>query len=286
MVPDRIGEFIRYKGKKTTMEYGYHYSLRTRLPFDRFFRRSIRLWIPESYDFDNPKPTPVIYFSDGQNLVDYYLTAYGDWHLDRVIRELGKEGLPEPILVGIDCPKKPIKRTRELNPPYPISKRIKEGPGPMGGYANRFIGYITKVLKPYVDSLLCTDKRKIGSAIGGSSMGGIMAFYAFLSHPNDFGFSLSFSPALFFYTDSEISQFVDEANPIPGESPNLFLYVGGKDFEKEFVHATRFTYKLLLSKGFDSSNLVLEEDPKAIHHEEAWYRHSPSALRWWLEKVK
>ena len=45
-------------------------------------------------------------------------------------------------------------------------------------------------------------------------MGGIMAFYAFLSHPNDFGFSLSFSPALFFYTDSEISQFVDDVGSI------------------------------------------------------------------------
>ena len=54
----------------------------------------IRVWLPEDYEFDNPnKRYPVIYFSDGQNLVDRYLSAFGEWELDKTVHKLMKEGL-------------------------------------------------------------------------------------------------------------------------------------------------------------------------------------------------
>ena len=57
----------------------------------------------------------VIYFSDGQNLVDRYLSAFGEWEFDKTVNRLMKEGYQGVIAVGIDCPKEPLERTKEFN---------------------------------------------------------------------------------------------------------------------------------------------------------------------------
>ena len=283
-IPYKVGIFRRYKGNPTTMEYGIYYDAMVGLPFSPG-RRHVRVWLPGSYDFANPKPHPVIYFSDGQNLVDYYLTAYGDWHLDRVVRELGKNGYPEPILVGIDCPKNPTRRCNELNPPYPINRKFR-GPRPVLPYANRYLDFIRDELKPYVDEHFCTDTRWEATGIGGSSMGGIMSFYAFLAYSDVFGYSLSFSPALFFYTDEELEAILEKEDPRPEKNAKMYLYVGGKGFEKQFIHATDYAYGILRRRGFKEDKLHLTHDPSRPHHEEAWADYSYDALAYWLKDLQ
>ena len=283
-IPNKIGVFNRYKAKKTTMEYGYYYDAVVTLPFAKD-KRHVRVWLPGSYDFAAPKKHPVMYMSDGQNLVDLYLTAYGDWHLDRVVRTLGQEGYIEPILVGIDCPKPPRQRSNELNPPYPITKKFRSQETPNHPIANQFIDYIVGTLKPLVDSLFSTDSRKEATAIGGSSMGGIMSFYGFLAYPNDFGFAMPFSPALFFYKKKEIRAMFDEHNPLPSTHARIYLAVGGRKFEKVFVRTTFYARDLLIKRGFDEEHLGFHFERGEIHHEEAWYKYSFDAFRFWLKPL-
>ena len=88
-VPPEIGPFKWRVVKKTTMKYGYYFDSELELPFAVTKKRHVRVWLPESYEFgDSEKRYPVAYFADGQNLVDRHLSAYGDWHLDRVIHQL------------------------------------------------------------------------------------------------------------------------------------------------------------------------------------------------------
>lgn len=198
VIPEYIGPFKRYKNKKTTMKYGYYYSFNVTLPFSKENIRTVRVWLPSNYDFnDKNKRFPVIYMSDGQNLVDRYLSAYGDWALDKTVERIIKEGHKGLIAVGIDCPKDPLERTKELCPPYEPTKKIfKNEGGYFKPYADKYIDYIVNELKPLIDKLFFTEKDN--TAIGGSSMGGIMAFYAYIYKPDIFKFSLSFSPAFFF----------------------------------------------------------------------------------------
>ena len=82
-IPNKIGKFIK-DDSETTMEYGYYYKCEMVVPFSND-KRYIRVWLPENYDFNNKDNTfRVMYFSDGQNLVNKYLTAFGDWKLDKV----------------------------------------------------------------------------------------------------------------------------------------------------------------------------------------------------------
>ncbi len=282
-VPPQVGPFKWRVVKKTTMEYGYYFDSVMELPFAVTKKRHVRVWLPGSYDFADDKRYPVIYFSDGQNLVDRHLSAYGDWHLDRVIRDLKEEGYEEPILVGIDCPVNPKERGNELNPPYKVRylRARKEVSNP---YGDKYVNYIADELKPLIDSLFKTLPDKEHTAIGGSSMGGIMAFWGFLSRPELFGFSLSFSPPFFFYSKKDLKRICAENNLNPERNGKIFLYVGGKDFEKVFTKKVMWMHDYICSHGFDHKQVGFTVDLEEIHHEEAWYKYSYNAFRFWLEK--
>ena len=282
--PNKIGPFIIYNKKPSTMKYGSYYYAQMELPFSKEKNRTIRVWLPEDYDFKNSKKRyPVIYMSDGQNLVDRHLSAYGEWKLDETVHEMQQAGFPGVIAVGIDCPKEPIERTKELCPPYVPRKEVfkREG-GEFIPYANEYVDFIADVLKPIIDKHFFTKKGRIYTAIGGSSMGGIMAFYACMHRPEIFGFTLSFSPAFFFYEKNDWESIMDKYDLNQIKNGEIFLYVGGKEFEKVFVKPVRNTYEYLKKKGFDHRHLSLVVDKDAYHNEEAWSKHLFEALSSWL----
>ena len=286
-VPNNIGKFKRYMKKPSTMKYGYYYISSFNLPFSKENKRTVRVWLPEDYDFDNPnKRYRVIYFSDGQNLVDKYLSAFGEWELDKTVHKLYKEGLDSVIAVGIDCPKDPYLRTIELCPPYiPKKECTKDWPhGPVVPLANEYVDYIVNDIKPIIDKYFYTLPDKEYTGIGGSSMGGIMSFYAYIYRPDIFGYSLSFSPAFFFYKKNDWEKILNEYDISPSKNGKLFLYSGGKDFEKIFLKPTINTYHYLDKKKYSNDQLVMLIDTSEIHHEKAWAKYLPEALRFWLKQ--
>ena len=278
---EHIGIFKRYKKVPSALKYGYYYYAKMKLPFAKTKDRFVRVWLPEDYDFDNQdKRFPVIYFSDGQNLVDKYLSAYGEWELDKSAHNLLKQGYQSFIAVGIDCPKDPMERMNELNPPYPVDIK-KEGP--KHPYANKYVEFIKDELKPLIDSLFYTLIDKDNTGIGGSSMGGIMSFYAYLKEPETFGFSLSFSPAFFFYKEKHWYQILDEFDIENKDYGKIFLYSGGLKFEEIFLYPTVCTYNYL-KKRLKPGNVEMIVDTRQKHHEKAWSKYLKDALKFWLKK--
>ena len=47
--------------------------------------RTIRVWMPKSYDKDSTKTYPVIYMHDGQNLFDNKTAYLVEWEVDETI---------------------------------------------------------------------------------------------------------------------------------------------------------------------------------------------------------
>jgi len=275
---EKIGVFCLDKSK-TTMKYGRHYKALLDVPFDEE-KRYIRVWLPEDYDYnDKNKRFPVIYFSDGQNLVNRYLTAFGDWNLDKVAHRLYKEKGISFIAVGIDSPRDDLKRFLELNPDIKPDK-VKDIDNP---YGDKFINYIADELKPLIDNCFFTKPEREQTAIGGSSMGGIMAFYGAVIRNESFGFSLDFSPAFLNYTLSYWKQLLKSFELNKKLNTKFFLYVGGKEFEKEFVSHTLLTYKYMVKQGFTPDNLAVIYDSQMIHHEDAWNKYLYDALYFWLK---
>jgi len=285
--PESFGPFKLFRPKRTTMRYGFHYVASLSLRFDERKKRKVRVWLPESYDFDNPSPHPVLYMADGQNLVDKYLTRFGDWHLDRVCHRLHEEeGVVEPILVGIDSPKEP-QRMNELNPPYPVLPYLRKSrTGPTHPYGQKFVASIIEEVKPLVDGLFATDKRVEATGVGGASMGGIMAFYAFISHPEVFGYSHCFSAPFIFYSHKELRWIMEKNNVNPASNGKIYLYNGGKgSLEKKLAPGVVFMDKLFREFGFGDDQVQLAIDVKQLHKEEPWSKYSYPALKWWLKSL-
>lgn len=272
-IPENIGPFSLDRSQ-TTMKYGYYYHALLSVSFVKA-KREIRVWLPEDY-FDNQnKEYPVIYFADGQNLVNQNLCAFGCWKLDQVAHDNSLSF----IAVGIDSPRDANLRFLELNPPYPPDK-VKRETRP---YGDRFIDYIADTLIPLINKHFHTRQEKEFTAIAGSSMGGIMAFYGGVTRHDVFGFSLDFSPAFFLYKKKTWDDLLKSFDISPKNNAKYFFYVGGQDFEKQFVNPTVRTYQYLQSLGFDDKQIRLLIDPNEYHHEEAWHKYLKDALSFWLD---
>ena len=283
MIPQVIGPFTLDKAKQTTMKYGFYYDSVFTLPF-AIDKRHIRVWLPEDYDFSNPdKRFPVIYFSDGQNMVNKYLSAYGDWEADKTVHKIYKKYQKSCIIVGMDCPKVPTQRNNELCSPYPVANNkrryIKKPAG------DKTFDFFVNELKPLIDSLFYTIPDKKHTAIGGSSMGGLFAFYGAIYKPDVYGFSLCYSPAFFLYGTPGWMKLLNEFDINPNRQDKIVLYVGGQEFEHDFVEATVFTYKFLRDIGFDENHILLIVDEKQFHNEKAWAKHLIDGLSFWLKDL-
>ena len=275
--------FKLYEKQPNTIQYGKLYTLDLEVPYDNK-PRTIRVWTPEGYNPDDKFTRyKVLYMCDGQNLVDRYTSAYGEWDMDVVCNNLTNEGYEPFIVVGIDSPSDGVKRENELCTPI-TTRKVKGGPNnPIG---NIFADHLFGVVKPLIDANFNTLPDKENTGIGGSSMGGLMAFYCYAYKKNYVGFSLCFSPAFFLYQKDRFLRGMKEWNPNPKDYGKIFFFVGGKGFEKLFVARTLDMFNYLKKIEFGDEQVSLIYDSSQIHHESSWHIYSYNALRFWLKKLK
>ena len=134
-------------------------------------------------------PYPVFYFFDGHNLFRDEDATYGkSWGLDDYCNSWDKQ----MIIVGIECAHEPGKRMSEYLP-YGTNHGWLSSYEPLGEATMQ--GIIGE-LKPYIDSVLPTIPFRECTAIGGSSMGGLMAAYALVRYNRYISKAACLSPSL------------------------------------------------------------------------------------------
>ena len=148
--------------------------------------KKIWLYLPHNYE-TSEKKYPVIYMHDGQNLFDDKTAFAGEWRVDETLDSLKAE----VIIVGIESSNE--KRMDELTP-FPNEKYG-------GGKADTYLDFIVTTLKHHIDTNYRTKTGKMNTAIAGSSLGGLVSYYAVLKYPNVFGKAAIFSPSFWFTND-------------------------------------------------------------------------------------
>ena len=243
---------------------------------NEYKNRLVRVYIPSNYDFNNPnRRFKTLYMLDGKNLFDDYTSFVGEWGIDESIENLIRNGNEGYIVIGIDAPNTDIDRSLEMSPDG--LKRNKKYPYyGLEAYASKLGDFIFKVVKPDIDKTFYTKKEKEYTGVGGSSMGGIMAFYLGLNYKHNIKYCLNFSPAFFLFDWKDFKKYVDER--FSKDLPNMYFYIGGKGFEKVFVETTLRTYNYFLDRGYSHRRVMLLFDSNKEHNESAWREYFPIAL--------
>lgn len=278
-IPNEINGFKLYQNELNSISSGFLYTKTFYIPSLYVEKeRTIRIYLPFDY-FSNDKKYSVMYFFDGQNMVDKYTTAYGEWNLDETIEKLIKEKNKSLILVGIDSPRgEPKYRSVELSPEgfCPLKKYYDEieDLSPIGSVLGEFI---FKELKPLIDNTFRVYKDKSHTGIGGSSMGGLESFFLSVKYKNQIGFSLIFSPAFFLYSLNSIKENLKLIKE-DASLGKMFFFVGGEGFESLFTRSTLMVFNYLYSLSHNKDKFKIIFDSSKTHSESSWEYYSFEAL--------
>jgi metallo-beta-lactamase class B len=224
-------------------------------------KRRIWVYLPPGYSTAKEK-YPVMYLQDGQNLFDAYTSAFGEWGVDEILDSMIQKGVPPCIVVGID---NGSERMQEYNP------FDNEEFGKAKGEA--YVDFLVHTLKPFIDKHYRTLSSKNSTVIGGSSMGGLISFYAMLKHPDVFGSGGIFSPA--FWAAEGIKKLTDSTgNQLAGK---LFFYIG----ELEGSTYVNDMEEIVETVAKKSDVLIYKViDPEGQHNEKAWNKWFADFYRW------
>ncbi len=239
---------FKIKGQITgTVKYHKNFVL------DGLKPRDIFVWLPPDYETDTKKHYPVFYIHDGQNLVDPRTSnTFIDWQVDEAADSLIRTGKVEPfIIVGIN-------NTDDRGAEYNNT--------PLG---KLYIKLIVEKIKPFVDKTYRTLPNAKHTAVGGSSMGGLISMICAWEFPDVFSKAACFSPA-FKIRDID---YVENVSKYSGEKKNLTLYIdnGGIDLEARLLPGVNDMVNTLEKKGFiKGKDLFVYIDKSASHNEAAW----------------
>ncbi|MEI7471572.1 MAG: alpha/beta hydrolase-fold protein [Chitinophagaceae bacterium] len=265
--------------------------------------RTVDVWLPD--DYSAKKKYAVLYMQDGKSLFDSNIVwNHQEWMADETIGRLLKEKkINNCIVVGIYN----TETARHLE--YFPQKAFESLPKPQqdslfktnrsSGVAvfkenklrsDNYLLFLTKELKPFIDSSFSTLKDRKHTFIGGSSMGGLISLYAICEYPAVFGGAACISthwPGI----------FTIDNNPIPGaifeylkwhlpdpKQHQLYFDYGDATLDALYPPLQKQADQIIKARGYNNKNWKTIYFPGADHSEKSWSKRFEQPLIFLLSK--
>ncbi len=268
--------------------------------------RTVRVWVPENYS--SSREYAVLYMHDGQALYDSTTTwNHQEWGVDEMAGKLIDEHKIKPcIIVGID--NTPEIRGIEYMPqrvfdylPTGFREQVAITRKQMSedGFArianasehpeithdaflaDKYLRFIVKELKPFIDKTYSTSKEIDNTVIMGSSMGGLISLYAICEYPEIFGRAACLSihsPMVSAHSGDTTASikwnksFADYLNDYLPYHNSRFIYM---DHGDQTLDALYPPYQARLDKAFTDNEwtepyFVTKVFPGKAHCEKDW----------------
>lgn len=223
--------------------------------------KKIWVYLPEGYSASAKKKYSVIYMHDAQNLFDAKTSYVGEWNVDEKL-----DSLKAPVIViGIEHGND--KRIDELTP----FKNEKYG----GGNADNYLDFIVKTLKPYIDTNYRTKTKAKNTTIMGSSLGGLVSYYAILKYPEVFGNAGVFSPSFWFSND--IYTYTEQA---PKNKTRIYFLCGDKESEDMVAEMKKMETLLDRNRCYCLHLTKSKVVKGGEHNEKLWRDNFVNAILW------
>lgn len=219
-------KFLVHAGDRVALEPSFDHQTSTILPMEPVLADdplvnavlggpvAFDVLLPPSYTEQPSKRFPVIYALDGQSLWSFSEDPFGVWNLDKTLDQLFALGaLPELIVVAIHTDRGRIERLSPM-----------EDTTHGGGQASHLLDLLTERIKPIVDRRFRTQPDRETTAILGSSMGGLFAFWAAWTRPDVFGKVACLSGS-FWWAGRAVVKLV-QRGVCPAPRPQIYLDSG------------------------------------------------------------
>lgn len=215
--------------------------------------RDIIIWLPPNYERESDKRYPVLYMHDAQNIFDPRTSnTFIDWQADETADSLIRNNEIEPIIiVGLN---------------NTDDRSVEYSDTPLG---HLYMNLIIEKVKPFVDSKYRTLPERNNTAVGGSSMGGLISMMCAWEHPEVFSKAACFSPA---FKISGID-YVEKILKYDGPKKNIMLYIdnGGVGLEAQLQTGVDEMISALKEKKYEEEiDFFVFIDKTASHNEAAW----------------
>jgi alpha-glucosidase len=232
--------------------------------------RKIWVYLPPNYN-NSQEHYPVLYMHDAQNLFDAKTAYASEWNVDETLNSLFYETGFQMIVVGIENGGE--KRLNEYSP----WKNEKYGEAEGEAY----VDFIVENLKPHIDKTFRTQTDSENTAIMGSSMGGLISFYATLNYPNVFGKAGIYSPSLWFSNQSY--EFAKQQSKL--DSTKMFFLVGDNESDTMVSDMQKLT-ELMVASGFEPENITQMVVEGGQHNEKLWRDNFEETIAWLFPEAK
>ena len=230
--------------------------------------RTLVVYLPPGYDPTTRQRYPVLYLHDGQNVFDRATSFAEEWQVDESAQALISAGELEPILI-VGVYNTGESRVDEYTP------TIQPHTG-RGGHANDYGRMMVEELKPFIDRRYKTNPAAEHTALGGSSLGGLLTLHLGLTYPHVFSRLAVLSPSVW-WDDRVIIREVEKLRrrlPI-----RLWLDAGTSEGEGTIADA-RALRDALVAKGWTiGDDLAYMEVQGGEHNEQSWAARVDDVLK-------
>ncbi|ANF50109.1 esterase [Chryseobacterium glaciei] len=170
--------------------------------------RILNIYLPQN--FDKTKSYPIIYLLDGSMNEDFI-------HVTGLVQFFNQMyAMPETIVVGIAN----IDRKRDFT--FHTDLKDLQKDYPTTGHSDKFISFLEKELKPYIESQFKTTD----TYIFGQSLGGLLATEILLKKPEMFNNYFIISSSLWWDDESLLKQANQLLSKIPDTKKFVYVSVG------------------------------------------------------------
>jgi len=234
--------------------------------------RTLVVYLPPDYDKNTSQKYPVLYMQDGQNLFDEATSYAGvEWKMDETAQQLISSKTIAPlIIVGIY--NGGAERTDEFTPPTMASGGNK-------GRGDLYAKFVVDEVKPFIDKTYRTQADRAHTAIGGGSMGGLIALHIAKQAPQTFGAMALMSPWLRIGEKNLLESDLGAA--AWAKDMRVYLEMGSEGGAlypgKDPLADAQALEKLLKSVGVEH---IYNEVPGLEHNEAGWSTRVETMLKW------
>jgi len=245
--------------------------------------RNVDVWVPDGYTRD--KRYAVVYMHDGQMLFDSTTTwNKQEWKVDEAAGELMKNRqVKDFIVVGIwnnseyrhpeYFPQKALEYVPKDYRDRLVSVAMKGEP-----LADRYLKFIVKEVKPFIDSTYSTYRLPQNTFVAGSSMGGLISMYAMCEYPNVFGAAgcisthwPGYAPDSTDYLPKAIIQYMDKNLPNP-KNHRFWFDFGTATLDQYYEPWQNLVDQTMKDHSYGPGQWTTRKYPGEDHSERSWSR--------------